>query len=239
MTSSIAFPTLYISAPHECPYLSTEVATSLLLDPASPVSDQLFSVAIESGFRRSGKTVYRPHCASCQACKSVKIDAQNSRLNRSQRRTLKRNDDLRIAYIEPLFDERHFQLYCRYQRWKHPGDSMDHEDRLKYEDSLVRTSVQSALVEFYLGKSLVAVSVVDVVAKGLSAVYTFFDPDYANRSLGRFAVLALVEKVKEMNLQYVYLGYWIADCDKMNYKSEYRPLLKYDGNDWVDFHPAK
>jgi arginyl-tRNA--protein-N-Asp/Glu arginylyltransferase len=235
MTSSIEFPTLYISAPHECPYLPGEAATSLLLDPASPVSDQLFSVAIESGFRRSGKTVYRPHCAGCKACKSVKIDALNSRLNRSQKRTLKRNHDIRIAYVEPLFDERHFQLYCRYQRWKHPGDSMDHGDRLKYEDSLVHSSVQSVLVEFYLNKVLVAVSVVDVAAKGLSAVYTFFDPQHADRSLGRFAVLTLVEKAREMELKYVYLGYWIADCDKMNYKSEYRPLLIYDGSDWVDF----
>jgi arginyl-tRNA--protein-N-Asp/Glu arginylyltransferase len=235
MTSSIEFPTLYISAPHECPYLPGEAATSLLLDPASPVSDQLFSVAIESGFRRSGKTVYRPHCAGCKACKSVKIDALNSRLNRSQKRTLKRNHDIRIAYVEPLFDERHFQLYCRYQHWKHPGDSMDHGDRLKYEDSLVHSSVQSVLVEFYLNKVLVAVSVVDVAAKGLSAVYTFFDPQHADRSLGRFAVLTLVEKAREMELKYVYLGYWIADCDKMNYKSEYRPLLIYDGSDWVDF----
>lgn len=236
MTSSIEFPTLYLSAPHECPYLPGEAATSLLLDPASLVGDQLFSVAIESGFRRSGKMVYRPHCSACQACKSVKIDAQGSFLNRSQKRTLKRNKDIQTRFVDSMFDERHFQLYCRYQTWKHPGDSMDHGDRLKYEESMVRSSVQSAMLEFYLDERLVAVSVIDVAPQGLSAVYTFFDPDLANRSLGRFAVLALVEKAREMGLKYVYLGYWIKDCDKMSYKSEYRPLLVYDGNDWVDFH---
>jgi len=199
----------------------------------------MFSVAIESGFRRSGKTVYRPHCATCQACKSVKIDAQNLHLNRSQKRTLKRNQDIFTRFVEPMFDEHHFQLYCRYQAWKHPGDSMDHGDRLKYEDSLIRSSVQSVLLEFYLQQKLVAVSVIDVAAQGLSAVYTFFEPELPSRSLGRFAVLTLVGKAREMGLNYVYLGYWIEDCLKMNYKSEYRPLLIYDGTAWVDFHEAE
>ena len=113
---------------------------------------------------------------------------------------------------------------------------MDHGDRSKYEESLVNTAVQSVLLEFYLDQQLVAVAVVDVATHGLSAVYTYFEPDLANRSLGRFAILTLIEKAREMGLQYVYLGYWIRDCDKMNYKSEYRPLLVYDGQGWVDFH---
>ena len=236
MTSSIEFPTLYLSAPHKCPYLPGQSASSLLLDPSSPVGDQLFSVAIESGFRRSGETVYRPHCANCQACKSVKIDVKNHQLSRGQRRTLKRNQDVQTQFIEPLFDEHHFQLYCRYQAWKHPGDSMDHGDRLKYEESLVKSSVKTVFLEFHLAGELVAVSVIDVTAHGLSAVYTFFDPVHANRSLGRFAVLKLVEQARELDLEYVYLGYWINECDKMSYKSEYRPLLAYDGSEWVDFH---
>ncbi len=236
MTSTIKFPALYLSAPHECPYLPEESASSLLLDPSANVGDQLFSVAIESGFRRSGKTVYRPHCTDCQACKSVKIDVAGQILSRAQKRTLKRNRDIQSLFVEPMFDERHFQLYCRYQSWKHPGDSMDHGDRLRYEESLVESSVRSALLEFYLDQDLVAVSVVDIAAQGLSAVYTFFEPKLAARSLGRYAVLTLVDKARELELEYVYLGYWINDCDKMNYKSEYRPLLAYDGREWVDFH---
>ena len=236
MTSSIEFPTLYLSAPHECPYLPAQSASSLLLDPASPVSDQLFSVAIESGYRRSGKTVYRPHCAQCQACKSVKIEVAKQKLNRSQKRTLKLNEDIKIGFVEPGFDERHFQLYCRYQAWKHPGDSMDHKDRVKYEESLVKSTVRTVFLEFYLGRKLVALSVVDVAARGLSAVYTFFDPDEASRSLGRFAVLSLVEQARQLDLEFVYLGYWIRACGKMSYKAEYRKLLAYDGLNWVDFH---
>ena len=236
MTSSIKFPALYLSAPHECPYLPGESASSLLLDPASTISDQLFSVAIESGFRRSGKTVYRPHCTDCQACKSVKIAVEGQQLSRAQKRTLKANLDIETLFVEPMFDERHFQLYCRYQSWKHPGDSMDHRDRKRYEESLIDSSVRSVLLEFYLEQTLVAVSVIDVAAQGLSAVYTFFEPALANRSLGRFAVLTLVEKARELELPYVYLGYWIKDCRKMNYKSEYRPLLVYQDSRWIDFH---
>ncbi len=236
MSSSIEFPTLYLSAPHECPYLPDESASSLLIDPASPVKDQLFSVAIESGFRRSGETVYRPHCVRCQACKSVKIDVRGMRLNRSQRRTLKRNEDISVHFVEPIFDEHHFQLFCRYQAWKHPGDSMDHGDRLKYEDSLIKSSVQSALMEFRIDQQTVAVSIIDMAAKGISAVYTFFEPEHADRSLGRFAVLSMVQKARELELPFVYLGYWIDNCQKMSYKAEYRPLLVYSGSEWVDFH---
>ena len=207
----------------------------MLLDPSSTVGDQLFSLAIESGFRRSGETVYRPHCAKCNACKSVKIDVNTHRLSRSQKRTLNRNQDIQTQFVEPNFDERQFQLYCRYQAWKHPGDSMDHGDRLKYEESLVKSSVRTGFMEFYKGQQLVAVSVVDVAARGLSAVYTFFEPEEANRSLGRFAVLKIVDKARELALEYVYLGYWIQNCKKMSYKAEYRPLLMYEGNGWVAF----
>jgi len=236
MTSTIKFPALYLSAPHECPYLPDQTASSLLLDPSAEISDQLFSVAIESGFRRSGKTVYRPHCEGCQACKSVKIDVAGQKLSRAQKRTIKRNADVQSLFVEPIFDERHFQLYCRYQSWKHPGDSMDHGDRLRYEESLVDSSVPSAMLEFYIDRRLVAVSVVDIAARGLSAVYTFFEPALTERSLGRFAVLTLVDKARELKLDYVYLGYWIKDCKKMSYKSEYRPLLAFQEGEWLDFH---
>lgn len=235
MTANIQFPTLYLSAPHECPYRPTEAASSLLIDPSLPISDQLFSQALETGFRRSSETVYRPHCASCQSCLSVKIDVNKIQLNRSQKRTVKRNQDVRVQIIKPMYDERHFQLYCRYQAWKHPGDSMDHHDRRKYEESMVRSSMQTALLEFYLEHRLIAVTVVDVVSQGLSAVYTFFEPNQAKRSLGRFAVLTLVEKTRELGLDYVYLGYLVHDCAKMNYKAEYKGLLAFVNNEWVDF----
>ncbi len=235
MTSVPEFPSLYLSAPHECPYLPGEQSSSLLLDPHSVISDPVFSHVIEAGFRRSGEMVYRPHCASCKACLSAKVPTALFKPNKSQRRTIKRNQDISVTFMEAMYDERHFQLYCRYQAWKHTGDSMDHKDRSRYEESMVKSTVRTAFAEFWLDQDLVAVSVVDVVEQGLSAVYTFFDPSYKSRSLGTFAILTLIEKAQELDLEYVYLGYWIKNCQKMDYKSNFKPLYLYVDNDWVDF----
>ncbi|MFT5260001.1 MAG: arginyl-tRNA--protein-N-Asp/Glu arginylyltransferase [Saprospiraceae bacterium] len=235
MTTTPNFPALYLSAPHDCPYLPGEESSSLLLDPHTKVGDQVFSSAIESGFRRSGEMVYRPHCRNCTACQSVKIPTQLFKITRSQKRVARTNNDITVLFVEPIYDERHFKLYCRYQKWKHQGDSMDHSNKERYEESMVKSSVRTAMAEFWLGDQLIAVSVVDVVSMGLSAVYTFFDPDYANRSLGTFAVLTLVEKAKELALDYVYLGYWIKNCQKMDYKSNFKPLYIYTDSEWVDF----
>ncbi len=235
MTHTPEFPVLYLSAPHACPYLKGEESSSLLLDPHSKVTDQVFSSVIEAGFRRSGEMVYRPHCGNCTACQSVKVPVGLFKPSRSQKRISKRNQDITVLFVEPLYDERHFKLYCRYQAWKHTGDSMDHGDKSRYEESMVKSTVRTALAEFWLGDVLLAVSVVDVVSMGLSAVYTFFDPDYANRSLGTYVVLVLIEKARELELDYVYLGYWIENCQKMDYKSNFKPLYIYSDNEWVDF----
>lgn len=235
MTNTPQFPALYLSAPHDCPYLPGRESSSLLLDPHSKVGDQVFSSVIEAGFRRSGEMVYRPHCAMCKACQSVKVPAALFKPSKSQRRLIKKNSEITVVFVEARYDDRHFKLYCRYQAWKHKGDSMDHRDRVRYDESMVKTSVRTAFTEFWLEDKLVTISVIDVVSRGLSAVYTFFDPDYANRSLGTYAVLTLINKAQELKLDYVYLGYWIKNCQKMDYKSNFKPLYIYVDNQWLDF----
>jgi len=204
----------------------------MLLDPNIPVSDTVFNSAIQLGFRRSGDLVYRPHCGFCNACVSVRIPVADYKPNRSQKRTAKRNADLDIQFIRPDFYEQHFQLFCDYQAWKHTGDSMDHADRDRYQLSMVETTVNTALVEFTLDGQLLAVSVVDVVSDGLSAVYTFFDPDYSARSLGAYAILWQIETAKRLKLDNLYLGFWIKDCKKMSYKMQYQPLEYYSQGKW-------
>ncbi len=227
------FPDIYLSAPHDCPYLSGEVSVSLLLDPNQPVSDQVFSSAVLMGFRRSGDLVYRPHCSNCKACVSVRTPVADFRPNRNQRRTMVKNLDVEVTFIQPEFKENHFELFCRYQAWKHTGDSMDHADRERYQTSMIDSNVNTALVEFTIEDQLIAVSVVDVIADGLSAVYTFFDPGQASRSLGTYAVLAMIEKARDTAMQYVYLGYWIKACQKMSYKQAFKPLQGYVDDEWV------
>ena len=232
MSQAAEFPAIYMSSAHECPYLPGKASVSMMLDPNLPVSASVFSSAVLMGFRRSGDLVYRPHCGSCRACVSVRIPVADYRPNRSQRRTYAKNADLEIQFIRPDFDEQHFQLFCQYQAWKHSGDAMDHANRERYQQSMVDSTVNTALVEFRLQGELVAVSVIDVVSDGLSAVYTFFHPGHASRSLGTFAVQALISKAESLGLPFVYLGYWIENCDKMNYKKRFKPLQGYIDDSW-------
>ena len=169
-------PKLYISAPHPCPYIEPETAATVLLDPNYKVDNDLFSVLIKSGFRRSGDTVYRPHCRNCNACVSVRIPAREFQPNRSQRRNLKSNSDITSTIVPATFKQDHFELYCHYQRWRHPGDIMDHADPDRYKEFMVDSTVDTVFIEFRLEGKLIAVAVCDLPDDGLSAVYTFFDP---------------------------------------------------------------
>ena len=232
MTKPPEFPALYLSIAHDCPYLPDETATSLLFDPSSEVTDTMYSAAVRLGFRRSGDMVYRPYCLSCTACVPVRIPVAQFQPNRSQRRCSQSNQDLSIAFLDMDYDTEHFKLFKRYQRWKHPGDAMDHGDRERYISSMLDTPVQSALLEIRKERELLSVSVIDMLDDGFSAVYTFFSPEYAERSLGTYAILALLAKARTIGVAHIYLGYWIKNCGKMSYKTRFQALEGYIDNGW-------
>lgn len=225
-------PKLYLSAPHPCPYIEPETASTVLLDPNYPMDNSLFSILIKAGFRRSGDTVYRPHCRNCNACVSVRIPAREFRASRSQRRTWARNEDITTSLVPAEFKDEHFDLYCRYQRWRHTGDIMDHSDPDRYREFMVESSVDTVFIEFRLDGELVALSVCDLPEDGMSAVYTFFDPMMPKRSLGTFAILKQLEYVLNMDLDWLYLGYWIDGCRKMSYKTQFRPIFGFVKKEW-------
>lgn len=225
-------PKLYLSAPHPCPYIEPETASTVLLDPNFSVDNSLFSILIKAGFRRSGDTVYRPHCRNCEACVSVRIPSREFRPSRSQKRTMKRNQDLTTTLVPASFREEHFELYCRYQKWRHTGDIMDHNDPERYREFMVDSSVETVFIEYRLEGKLVALSVCDLPDDGMSAVYTFFDPMMPKRSLGTYAILKQVEYVREMELDWLYLGYWIDGCKKMSYKTQFRPIFGFVKKEW-------
>jgi len=225
-------PKLYLSAPHPCPYIEPETASTVLLDPNFSVDNSLFSILIKAGFRRSGDTVYRPHCRNCEACVSVRIPSREFRPSRSQKRTMKRNQDLTTTLVPASFKEEHFELYCRYQKWRHTGDIMDHNDPERYREFMVDSSVETVFIEYRLEGKLVALSVCDLPEDGMSAVYTFFDPMMPKRSLGTYAILKQVEYVREMELDWLYLGYWIDGCKKMSYKTQFRPIFGFVKKEW-------
>lgn len=223
----------YLTAPYTCSYLDGLEARSQVAAPAHLVGPSAYSKLIQEGFRRSGHYTYRPHCNNCKRCVPVRVNAEDFRPNRSQRRSRQLNRSLK-ASIHPLeFREEHFELYRRYQHARHKGGGMDLDDSDQYSQFLLSSQVNTSLVEFRDGDKLVMAAVVDRVDDGVSAVYTFFDPTLEKRGLGTYAVLWQIELARSLGLSYVYLGYWIAESRKMSYKANYKPLQGLVDGKWA------
>lgn len=233
MTSSMRDLKVYTTYPHSCSYLEDQEATTLFVDPRQQIDQNLYSKLSVLGFRRSGNHIYRPHCSHCEACIPARIPVDLFEPTRSQRRTLQRNKDLRVARTDCLRDDAAFELYRRYIEQRHADGDMYPPEREQYESFLNNAWGCTRYYRFFCGGSLVALSVVDELLDGLSAIYTFYDPDAEKRSLGGYSILWQIEKAKELGLDYLYLGYWIRDCKKMAYKSSYRPLELYVNSRWT------
>jgi arginyl-tRNA--protein-N-Asp/Glu arginylyltransferase len=223
---------LYGTPPHKCSYLPNQLATTVFVDPKMPKNMKLYDELAQQGFRRSGNELYIPACKKCQACISVRVPVTEFVASRRQRRIWKKNQDLTILAATPVFKLEHFELYCRYLTARHQGDGMDKPTPKDYIDFLTSSWSKTIFYEIYLEEQLIGVAIVDRLQNALSAVYTFFDPDYHSRSLGVYAVLWEIEHCKQLEFKWLYLGYWIQDCQKMRYKNEYQPLEYYVNNSW-------
>lgn len=214
----------YLTAPYPCSYIEGLEARSQVAAPAHLIGGEAYGELIRAGFRRSGDYTYRPHCTHCSRCVPVRVDVGAFKPNRTQRRCQKQNQHMQAVFKPLVFNPEHFDLYRRYQKARHPGGGMDQDDSEQYTQFLLASQVDSGLVEFREEGELRMVSVVDRVADGLSAVYTFYDPLLVRRSLGSYAVLWQIRQARDFGLPYLYLGYWIEDSRKMAYKSSYQPL---------------
>lgn len=222
----------YRSLPHECGYLPHRRAVNAVMDPAVTPDVGLYSRLVERGFRRSGSRIYRPACPDCSACIPLRIPVPEFRPNRTQRRIWRRNLDLDVTECSPDFRAEHYALYTRYVQARHPAGGMEESSAEDYHAFLVSRGIETRFIEFREAGRCVAVAVVDVLADGHSAVYTFFDPDLAQRSLGVYAVLWEIEAVRRSGGRWLYLGYWISECRKMRYKDQYRPCEVYLDGGW-------
>lgn len=228
----------YLTPTHPCGYLEGRAAATLLADPHAPLDPWLYDQLLRQGLRRNGRFVYRPYCAGCDQCQSVRIPVRDFRPNRSQRRIWRANQDLTVTLLPPVFTEELFALYERYLAGRHAGGPMDHPSRESFLDFLAADWMETRFALFRDGQGrLLAVAVVDLLPNGLSAVYTFYDPDASRqRSLGSFAILWQLELLRQAGGHWLYLGYYVAGTHKMRYKANFRPLEVCREQCWRPFH---
>ena len=227
---------LYLTQSFPCNYLPGREASTLFVDPIS-LNTHVYTLLSQHGFRRSGEHLYRPNCTACQACVAVRIPVAEFEPNRCQRRTWRKNQDLMIQAVEDHYDPEHFALYQGYQTDRHQGGGMDNPSVQDYIGFLTSSWSKSTFHEIRLQGKLLGVAVVDELDDALSAVYTFFDPHHAQRSLGRYMILHEIRIARQRDLKWLYLGYWIAGCRKMRYKNEYQPLQYYYKGRWQNQEP--
>jgi arginine-tRNA-protein transferase len=226
---------LYMSQLHPCSYLPGREARNLFLDPNAIVTPHLYQHLIDRGFRRSGCYLYQPACPHCSDCISLRIPTARFQPSRSQRRIWKRN--LSHYEVNPgpaEFKESHYQLYQRYLTKRHPDGAMVCNSPGQYTQFLTCDWVETQFIEFFKDGQLAAVAVSDLLLNGTSSVYTFFDPALSRESLGIFALLWQIDYSRGLGLQWVYPGFWIEACDKMRYKSRFRPFEAWTGQRWTD-----
>jgi len=223
---------IFQTAEHRCGYFPERQARDIVFDPHDPRLPANYGAALALGFRRSGGHVYRPHCNGCRACVPVRVPVASFLPDRGQRRCLERNGDLSLVEAPAERTAENFALYRKYLAARHPDGGMDNPAPEDFDRFLACDWSPTRFLEFRRDGRLLAVAVTDQAPDGLSSVYTFFDPEQASRGLGSYAILRQIALTRDLGRDYLYLGYWIENHPKMDYKRRFRPLQYQLAGHW-------
>jgi arginine-tRNA-protein transferase len=237
-------PQFYLTAPSPCPYLpgheERKVFTHLVGERAAELNDLL----TQGGFRRSQSIAYRPACEHCRACVSVRVIVKDFRPTRSMRRIAERNRDLVGDMRVAVPTSEQYSVFRSYLDSRHRDGGMADMTVLDYAMMVEDSHVETKLVEYRVqgpdsrlngrgAGDLLAVALTDVLSDGLSMVYSFYEPAHRDRSLGTFMILDHIARAQRMGLAYVYLGYWVRDSRKMDYKGRFLPQERLLADGWT------
>jgi leucyl-tRNA---protein transferase len=229
-------PQFYVTAPQPCPYLEDRMERKLFTALQGDHAEKLNDTLSKQGFRRSQNVLYRPSCAECSACLSVRIRVADFRITRSLRRVEKKNRHLAREATSPWATEEQYQLFRTYLDGRHADGGMADMDIFEFAAMIEETPIRSRVIEYSSdingARSLAAVCLTDVLDDGLSMVYSFFDPALTGNSLGTYVILDHVAIARDIGVPYVYLGYWVPGSPKMGYKSRFPALEVYHGGTW-------
>ncbi|MGL4666730.1 MAG: arginyltransferase [Saezia sp.] len=232
----------YLTHPYECSYLPDRRACSEVVVPAHLIDTHVYAQLVDMGFRRSGLFVYRPACDSCRACVPIRVLVDAFEPSKNQKKANRQLTHLEASVFDLRDTDEYYRLYQKYQNKRHSGGGMDEDKRTQYQEFLGVSGVNTKVVEYReasANDALRMVSIVDILSDGLSAVYTYYDPDNEKRSYGTYGILWQIAYAKKLGLPYVYLGYWVRDCQKMSYKSNFQPFEVLTDQGWQRFDGSK
>lgn len=222
---------LGISQTFPCSYLDHELERLLVVLDQSFYQTSQFERLLSLGFRRSGDQIYRPHCPSCEQCKAMRLPVMRFKASKSQKRKSNKAAHFTMK-ISHQPQANYYPLYERYINERHSDGAMFPANYEQYESFLTCHWLDTDYIELWDKDTLIAVAVTDSLENSLSAIYTFFDPDYEQYSLGVVMILKQIERCLSQNKQFLYLGYQIDQCQKMNYKNQYQPNEVLLDNIW-------
>jgi arginyl-tRNA--protein-N-Asp/Glu arginylyltransferase len=216
----------------KCNYLTDSQERLLVCMEEVETLSEHYPLLIQAGFRRSGEQLYRPHCKTCNACESLRVLVNDFTASKSQKRVLNKNKNVTIKVLEGERDD-YYPLYEKYISTAHKDGAMFPATYDQYRNFIHCHWQSPIFIEGRIDGKLLGIAVTDKVNTGLSALYTFFDPSLKKQSLGTYFILQQILLCQQLELQYLYLGYQIDECSKMNYKKNFSPHQRYQQNQWV------